>query len=79
MAYITQPIIWPRKNLIGKYIIHLRKEYRNLDIFDQVRKHQHYKEYCAQQDIDMFLLTCTDEHFQDLLDEQRDRETCGAV
>lgn len=66
-----------KNSAITKFEINLRKEYRSLDIFDQVRRHKEFKDYCIQQGCNMFLLTCTDEHFQDLLKEQRLDQTCN--
>lgn len=57
-------------NIIDFAVIDARKRYRALDIFDQVRMHNTFVWICSVHDIDMFLLTCTDEHFQDLLDKQ---------
>ncbi len=65
--------------IVTESIFFVRRQYRSLDIFDQVRQHNHYKMCCVALRIDMFLLTCTDEHFQDLLIDQHNELTCSAV
>jgi hypothetical protein len=60
-------------------IIAGRRRYKALDIFDQVREHKSWKYWCECQKIDMFLLNCTDEHFNDLLKAQNLDEACNVT
>jgi len=41
----------------------MRKEYQNLNLFDQAKQHEHYKSLAESEGIDFFLIWCYPQHF----------------